>query len=287
MIHQYQLEAADQVTFSKYFATYYNNIWFRPSWDSLYNILQSSTDCYWIMNSNQRIGGIFMPDHSIGLMFSLPGYSITTKLVKYLKSHILSTSNQLEEIYAYNILPDQTIPLMKEGFVYVESRECMIRPTEKMMLSLNDEYGCYTPSKTNESKLVGELAEVLEEAFFNGPDMKEKQTYTDDMNYYFQHAETELLGASSIIYNKNTKEIAGLCLVSLWEGYPLIYDLAVRPKYRRSGLAKFMLNRAISSLVEKYPFIRLFVTTDNNAKLLYTQQGFLTGGETFTLKFKR
>ncbi|MCJ7841015.1 GNAT family N-acetyltransferase [Lederbergia sp. NSJ-179] len=283
-LEKYSIIKADPILFSKYYATYRKNVWFRPSWNSLNEMLSSSKDCYWAVIGNERVAGAYLPDESIGLLISLPSHSITKQLVHDLKEHILNNTNSLDDLWAYNILPEQKSAFLEDGFVHVETRECMIRPTEAMTLSLNENFNYEIPCEQD----IPLLVELLEEAFdHNSPDKKDKKTYTDETLSYFQQAEPELLKTSTVIYNKNTKEMAGLCLVSLWEGLPLIYDIAVRPKYRRNGLASFMLDRAINMLEPIYPVVRLFVTTGNNAAQLYTKKGFLSGGKTSTLKYNK
>jgi len=244
-LEKYSIITADPVVFSKYYATYRQNGWFRPSWNVLNKMLHSSEDCYWVMLGNERVAGAYLPDGSIGLLIQLPFHPITAQLVRDVKTYILNTLNQSKDLYAYNTPPEQQFSFLDEGFVHVETRECMIRPTEERLLSLDEHFYYEVPCKEDLPMLVA----LLEEAYVeNNHDRRDVRTYTDETSYYFQQTEPGLLQAATILYHKKTKEIAGLCLVSLWEELPLIYDIAVRPKYRRSGLASFMLDRAISML---------------------------------------
>lgn len=86
--------------------------------------------------------------------------------------------------------------------------------------------------------------------------------------------------ASTLIYEKKTNELVGACLISIWEDWPNVYDIAVKPSFQKRGLAKNMLKRALTVLKEGYPTLRLFVTLGNDAEMLYHQMGFLAGTET-------
>ncbi len=105
------------------------------------------------------------------------------------------------------------------------------------------------------------------------------------IKYYFEHNnQMHLQMASSCVYDIESN-LVGVCLVSIWEELPLIYEVAVLPQYRGNGLAKFMMLRAIDQLSGYYPVIRLFVTSENTAQNLYKNIGFLSGGKAIQLKF--
>jgi ribosomal protein S18 acetylase RimI-like enzyme len=157
----------------------------------------------------------------------------------------------------------------------------MMRPTEQLDASMDLNYMHRIPTIDDMSKIV----EVFREAYANGPDEREVQVYTEDAARYFDVVDPKLLGASSVVYDRITGEIVGVCLISLWEGLPLVYSIAVLSQHRGMGLATAMLDRALTVLEPDFPVLRLFVTTGNQAEQLYRKRGFLSGGEYHHLKY--
>lgn len=278
---EYRLVKADRKMFSKYFATYYKNNWFRPSWGDLTKVLSASDDGYWVISGDDKAAGVYLSDHSIGLVFGIPPYSITTKMIDDVKSYALKSWNMTEGLHAYNVLAEQEIAFRETGFDRVESRQCMMRPTEQLDESMDLNYMHRIPTIDDMSKIVG----VFREAYANGPDERDAQVYAEDAARYFDVVDPKLLGASSVVYDRITGEIVGVCLISLWEGLPLVYSIAVLPQHRGMGLASAMLDRALTVLEPDYPVLRLFVTTGNQAEQLYRKKGFLSGGEYHHLKY--
>lgn len=278
---EYRLVKSDCTMFSKYFATYYKNNWFRPSWDDLTQVLSNSDEGYWVFTGDDKAAGVYLPDQSIGLIFGIPPYSITTELIQFLKNHTITTWNLTKELHAHNVLDEQESAYRDAGFVWIGSRQCMLRPTEQLKASMNINYVDRKPVKDDMSSIV----EVFSKAYANGPDEREEGGYADDLIRYFDHVPPKLLEASSVIYNQTTEEIAGVCLISMWEGLPLVYSIAVLQQHRGKGLATAMLDKALTVLEPVYPVLRLFVTRGNQAELLYRKKGFLSGGEYHHYKY--
>jgi ribosomal protein S18 acetylase RimI-like enzyme len=90
--------------------------------------------------------------------------------------------------------------------------------------------------------------------------------------------------ASTLIYDEKTKELVGVCLISLWQEWPLIWEIAVKPSYAGKGLGTKMLKKALSVLQEEYPVLRLYVTIGNDAEKVYHNLGFLKGLELVDMK---
>ncbi|KOR89024.1 GNAT family N-acetyltransferase [Paenibacillus solani] len=278
---EYRLVKSDRTMFSKYFATYYKNNWFRPSWDDLTKVLSNSDDGYWVFAGDDKAAGVYLPDLSIGLVFGISPYSITTELIHFLKRHAFTTWNLTKELHAYNVLDEQESAYRDAGFVWVGSRQCMLRPTEQLETSININYVDRRPAIEDMSR----IAEVFSKAYANGPDEREEGVYADDLVRYFDHVPEKLLKASSVICDRTTEEVAGVCLISIWEGLPLVYSIAVLQQHRGKGLAIAMLEKALTVLELEYPVLRLFVTRGNQAELLYRKKGFLSGGEYHHYKY--
>ena len=77
--------------------------------------------------------------------------------------------------------------------------------------------------------------------------------------------------------DRQTGRLAGACLVSIWEDWPLIGSLAIRPDLRGHGLAGSLMRHVLGTLHAAYPVARLFVTMGNLAESLYRNLGFISG----------
>lgn len=231
-LNEYRVVPAESVVFAKYYATYRSNVWFRPSWQALYEMLCQTSDGYWVMKGDERVAGAFLSDHSIGLLIELPAYPLTAKMITCVAAHVGSMASLESGIYAYNVPQSQQLLFTEAGFTTVETRVCMMRPTEAIAAIHRPEHPQREVFyyKMPEKADVPQIAALLEQAFdANSTDYKDLKAHTQESEDYFSYANPRVLQASTIAYDKHTQEIAGVCLVSLWEGLPLIYNLAVHP----------------------------------------------------------
>ncbi|WP_179281451.1 GNAT family N-acetyltransferase [Paenibacillus sp. XY044] len=225
-----------------------------------------------------------MLDHTIGSLFTVPPHPFTGEMAEFLQEQVLRTAADHPSIHADNVLSEHLGIFKAMGFQETVTRSCMMRPTEKVLSPAP--VGFYPVPITAE--FLPKVVSVMQEAYRSGTDERNLDTYVRDTAYFFENnQEPHLLGASSVILNADSHEPVGVCLVSLWEGLPLIYEVAVLPAYRSRGLGKYMICRAISHLEPFYPAIRLFVTSGNPAERLYEKLGFLSGGSYSTLVLKK
>lgn len=273
----YSLVKAEPVLYSRYFSTYRKNVWFRPSWKHVQQMMADADDCYWIMSGGIRIAGISISENTLGSLFVIPPFGFSQPIAAYLKEYIMENITGVTRIHAYNVLPEHIAAFAAEGFKPEQARKCMIRPTADIHTpSLVDQFR----SKQPEPGELVQITRLMMDAYRNSIDDRDGETFTQDILYYFENNSIDiLLGASSIIADQHSNEIVGVCFVSLWEDLPLIYEIAVAPAARGKGLAEYMLRKAIRKLDRHYDVLRLFVTTGNRAELLYTKLGFLPGDE--------
>ncbi|MGG4345824.1 GNAT family N-acetyltransferase [Paenibacillus lautus] len=273
----YSLVRAESVLYSRYFATYRKNVWFRPSWQHVQQMMADADDCYWILSDGIRIAGISISENTLGSLFFIPPFGFSQPIAAYLKNYILDNITGITRIHAYNVLPEHMAAFVAEGFKPEQARKCMIRPTaDTHSPLLVDQFRREQPEP---GELV-QITRLMMDAYRNRIDDRDGEAFTQDILYYFENNSIDiLLDASSTIVDQQSNEIVGVCFVSLWEDLPLIYEIAVAPAYRGKGLAEYMLRKAISKLDRYYDVLRLFVTTGNRAELLYTKLGFLPGDE--------
>lgn len=280
----YSIEKADWKDFSVYFAVYEifdANIWFRQSFDIYCSILKDCDVCFWIKKSGCRIGGVLLEPNYMNCLFLEPPYNEYNIIIAKLKTLLLIWSDKSKSIYVGAVKPDKVKYYQRLGFKMGESRRCMIRPTEVFDTIWDGEYEIVPVTRENKreiSKLFVEAFSTIGES--QGKTNFEKQN--ESIEFYFDNnPENSLVNkASTLIYEKKTNELVGACLISIWEEWPNVYDIAVKPSFQKKGLAKNMLKRSLTILKKQYPTLRLFVTLGNDAEMVYHKMGFLAGTET-------
>lgn len=278
----YSIEKAQWEKFSVYFAVYEvfeTNIWFRQSFDAYCSVLKNCDICFWIKKDNFRIGGVLLDLNYMNCLFLQPPHNEYDLIIGKLKKLLLTYSDNSRPIYVGAVKPDKVKYYQRAGFKIGESRRCMIRPTEEFNITWDCDYKIVSVTEDKKSDIV----KLFTEAFSN--ESKDKVNFekeNESVEFYFtKNPENTLVNkASTLIYEKKTNELVGACLISIWQDWPNVYDIAVKPSFEKRGLAKNMLKRALTILKEGYPTLRLFVTLGNDAEMLYHQMGFLAGTET-------
>lgn len=283
------LERVDYIEFSKYHAVYHGlqkaNGWFKKSFDIMRSTVCKDDDYFWIMKDGLKVGGVLIEPNLIGELFVIPPYSDEYELLKKLKEILVYWSDVNKDIEASVVNPSQIDIYEKIGFVKVESGRWMIRPTEEFNVIWEGDFNIILPKEQN--KL--EVAQLIFEAFQN--DVGSNSTYSVEEraswieDYFKDNYHIEILNkASTLIYDKKTKELVGVCLISLWQEWPLVWEVAVKPSYAGRGLGTKMLKKALSVLKEEYPVLRLYVDVENEAENVYHNLGFLKGLELMDMK---
>lgn len=280
----YYIEKANVKEFSVYFATYEvfpMNIWFRQGFDVFCSILEGNDSCFWIKNDNGTIGGVLLEPNYMNCLFLIPPHEEYDKVLSYLKDILIVWSDSSRKIVVGVVKPHLLRYYLRLGFREGESRRCMIRPTETFNVDWDNEYKIVLPAKES----LNDIAHLFHESFDGGADNQGKMSaeeHRSEINKYFEeYYDSEILrNASTLIYDKKSNQLVGACLISLWEGWANIYDVAVHPDSRGKSLATNMIKTALNVLKEHYPVLRLFVTLGNGAEMVYHKLGFLAGTET-------
>lgn len=280
----YSIEKAQWEEFSVYFAVYEVfkvNVWFRQSFDAYCSVLKDCDICFWIKKDNFRIGGVLLDLNYINCLFLQPPHNEYDLIIGKLKNLLLTYSDSNKPIYVGTVKPDKVKYYQRAGFKSGESRRCMIRPTEEFHITWDCDYEIVSVTEDKKS----DIAKLFTEAFSNEGESKDGTNFqreNESVEFYFaKNPKNTLVNkASTLVYKKKTNELVGACLISIWEDWPNVYDIAVKPSFKKRGLAKNMLKRALTVLKEGYPTLRLFVTLGNDAELLYHKVGFLAGTET-------
>jgi len=279
----YEIERARSEEFAIYCITYRNvDITFRKSWDMHYEEMKNKNNCFWIKKDNQIIGGVRMEPNYIDSLFLIPPYSDKFKVLQILKKILVHWSDKGKDIYSYSVIPSEIEDYKRIGFFTTLSLRCMIRPTEKFNLDWDGNYKIFCPVKEKDL----ELAKLFYEAYSDGIDDYAKQSVEQHiidvrsfLNEKFQEYNETIKNASAVVYDKDTNELVGVCFITLWEGWPYLSNIAVKPTHRGKGLAEKMIKRALNILKDEYPVIRLDVLVGNSSESLYYKLGFLPGPE--------
>ncbi|QSX06764.1 GNAT family N-acetyltransferase [Sedimentibacter sp. zth1] len=283
----YSIEQADSKEYSIYFAVYEvfsGNVWFRQSFQMSSSILLDYEGCFWIKKNGYRIGGVLLEPNYMNCLVLEPPYNEYDIIISKLKSLLLCWSDKKQPICVGTVKPDRIEHYQRNGFKAIETRRCMIRPTEEFEINWDNKYRI--TKVTEESK--SDISKLFAESF---TDMNEdcEETKLEIQNksvqfYLDENLENTIVNkASVLIYDNDTNELVGACLISIWEEWPNVYELAVKPSFQNRGLATNMLKFALSSLKKDYPVIRLFVTLGNDAEMVYHKMGFLAGIETIEM----
>jgi ribosomal protein S18 acetylase RimI-like enzyme len=288
LLESYTLEKAMGKDFSVYFAVYQifdTNVWFRQSFETFCSVVENCDFSFWIKKDGCRIGGVLIkPNYMNCLMLEPPYNNEHDTIIPKLKNILLCWSDKSKPIIVGGAAPDKMHYYQRAGFEMGISRRCMIRPTEEFETSFRDEYKIVSVGKEHKN----EILELFVEAFSTGAAKQSRTEIEEQLQYYFDgNSENSLVNkASTLIYDSKTNQLAGACLISIWEEWPIVYDIAVKPSFQNKGLATNMIKRSLTILKEQYPVLRLFVTLGNDAEMVYNKMGFLAGLEKTEMIFK-
>ncbi|MEW8993218.1 GNAT family N-acetyltransferase [Clostridium sp.] len=285
----YRLERADNKGFTDYYTVYSQmniaNGFFEKSYDIMRAVVDDEDECFWIIKDDKKIGGVFIEPNNIAELFIIPPYSNVDLVLERLKEILIFWSDTTKDIFADIVQPSLVENYEKIGFEKVGSGRWMIRPTEEFNITWGEEYYINLPKRENQ----GEIGKLLHEAFESNVDLHSSYTlddYTDWVKEYFDdYLDNDMLNrASTLVYDGNTNELVGVCYVSLWQEWPLISQIAVKPSYEGRGIGTKMLKNALTILKKEYPVVRLYVDIGNEAEQVYDNLGFLKGLELTQMK---
>lgn len=280
----YRLERADNKGFTDYYTVYSQmniaNGFFKKSYDVMRTVVDDEDECFWIIKDDKKIGGVFIEPNNIAELFIIPPYSNVDLVLERLKEILVFWSDTTKDILADIVQPSLVENYEKIGFKKVESGRWMIRPTEEFNITWGEGLYVSLPKRENQ----GEIGKLLHEAFESNVNLHSSYTldeYKDWVKEYLDdYLDNDMLNrASTLVYDGNTNELVGVCYVSLWQEWPLISQIAVKPNYEGRGIGTKMLKKTLTILKKEYPVVRLYVDIGNEAEEVYNSLGFLKGLE--------
>lgn len=285
----YRLKRADNKGFTDYYTVYSQmniaNGFFKKSYDVMRTVVDDEDECFWIIKDDKKIGGVFIEPNNIAELFIIPPYSNVDLVLERLKEILVFWSDTTKDILADIVQPSLVENYEKIGFKKVESGRWMIRPTEKFNITWGE--GLYVNLPKRENQV--EIGKLLHESFESNVNLHSSYTldeYTDWVKDYLDdYLDNDMLNrASTLVYDGNTNELVGVCYVSLWQEWPLISQIAVKPNYEGRGIGTKMLKKALTILKKEYPVVRLYVDIGNEAEQVYDSLGFLKGLELIQMR---
>ncbi|MDF2590861.1 MAG: family N-acetyltransferase [Clostridia bacterium] len=278
LYYGFSLEKAVNTEFAKYYAAYLTiDIGFKSSYEQKCSVVAPDDNCYWIKMNNVRVGGAFLEPNRVEGLFLIPPFEDIFKVLKLIKNVLTSWSDKSKDIRAVVVGPAQVDYYHMLGFRTSEESHWMMRPTESYFVYWEDKYVIRAPKAED----TEELGKFFYEAFINyvGKTKYSLEDRTSFVKDYFANKSLDelLLKASTLVYDKETNELIGVCLISEFRGWPLVSDIAVKATYRGLSLATRMLKKALSITKDKYPAMRLFVICGNEAESVYYNLGFIPG----------
>ncbi len=291
--NKYRLVKADPEEFSIYETVYGDRIYNRfavKHWDlrlavSQDNPFASDESFFWIKVCEKKVGGVLIEPNVLARIFIIPPFNNFYEILKLLKKLLLKWSDTNKNIYVYQISPEQAHYFEMLGFWPVKNRRWMMRPTEVLDFTWQDNVIVNTPEQNKNI----EIARLFYESFKGGVDWqigvrkngqgRTYEDYLDEVDNYFSNTDELLMEASTLIYDKTNNKLIGACLISYLEEWPLIHTVGVHPSYKGRNLAKTMIKKALTVLHKEYSILRLFVTIGNLAEAVYYELGFVSGVE--------
>ena len=292
-----QLVKTDLETFFLYWACY-SDFWDPQGLASKSNPQSEySSYCYFIIEDGKCIGGVIIRSNLLSRFFLIPPKTDAFLILQQLKALLISYSNEnlpiIVSAWGVRFREDY----QRVGFRLFEVRRWMIRPTERFIVDWSKDLYIRPPDR----KDIAILTELSMESYqggvdefiflqrldLNDPGSKVQEifkNFNEELISFFQ-GETgpALIDASSVVFEKSSNRLVGACLMSEWNGFPLVYDLCVSKPFQGKAIATNLLKHALTVLYKKHKLVRLFVTLGNPAETLYYNLGFFPGMPNETL----
>ena len=260
-------------------------------WQKRLDDTRWSDDCYWVMWESKRVGGIIVLDDCTRFPFLIEPFCDRALFWRIVIRYLTENKPGITKLYS---VPDTDVPvLLSYGYKVEQSRRMMCRPAELLPLELDEQFTCHTPDK---DKDLEEMTDVIIKGYAGGVDYSlvvdmddesHRNEARNDLVYFLDgYATSDTLHYSVLIREKASNRVVALCMAGIHpkEANPhfsYISDITVLPEYRGKGLAKFMIQHAVTKAAATCDAVGLCVTVGNKAEALYREMGFW-GGPRFT-----
>lgn len=295
LMNNFTIEKADKNEFRNYYGVYHGLCFatasFVMDYETMKDVLEDDDPAYWILDGNKKAGGCFLHNDQIGELFVVPPYSYSDLPLKEITAIVKGNLKQSEEVEVFYVVDDEEEKALEAaGYinaVYGDSGRWMIRPTEKYQVSFKEDFYVRSPEK----KDLNIMGSLISESFTDNKDMNDNPSVEECTSwveeYFDDYLDNSLLNeASTLVFNKDTDGLVGLCYISIWQKWPLISQIAVKPGFQGKGIGSEMIKKALTVLKEEHDAVRLYVEEGNKAEKMYRFNGFLPGQMIKTMKYK-
>lgn len=275
---------ADAREFATYHAIYRVsrvNVWFHTKLERVIDMFAGWSGHYWITLNGKRIGGVMLEPNWFGFIFLIPPYGDEGMVVEHLNSLLVSISDPEKPITVASVHPESYDYYYRLGFQIYETEKVMARPTAPFEVEWEDRYELDVPRKEKKDELADLYFEVYRRSEVECIADKDRQFYRKLLDDQIPDVVQE---CSTLVYDKETDELIGACLVTVWEELPYINDLVVKRGYQGLGLGAKMIKKVLNNAREEYPAVRLSAREGNRAENLYHRMGFLSGVKASNMK---
>lgn len=269
----FSLAKADSLEWAKWWAAYRNtNEDFSQGFVEQYDELTSVPFCYWILNYEQRVGGLITLNNRVGDVFFIPpfeGYAEALRAV--LPDEVNASGNILEaHVPAFENL----------GFTVSEARHWMIRSTQAYDVQLP-----YTLAYPESAHIVA-LAELFNAAFAGGVGSygrRDVDAHRNSITNFFEQIEDKPLfqSASTILFDGDA--MIASCLMQPYKSFATVRFVVTHPDYQGQGIGRKLMEYGINHINDEYDYVTLAVTIDNPAAQLYRKMGFASAPTIYSL----
>lgn len=279
----FALHQVDHALFARYHALYRPDPWMRDVSQRMQQFCEG-IPCRFLTRNGQVMAGCLAGDGMLGEFFLVPPAADRPALLRRVAGHVRRESGG--RVWAYNVLASEVDDYHRLGF-HLASRiahledvdsmdysyqfsRMMVRPVQPMA-----EVACSAELRSPVPEDAERIGTLLRAAYgHNDPARSEKGDFISDTRELLEGMDDACLAASTIAHMG--EQPVGACLISRWEGAPLLYDIAVEPSARHGGIAKAMAARAMSALDRAgETHLRLFLECGNPAETLYHSMGFI------------
>lgn len=270
------LQKADNKEFIAYWATYrHGNEDFAESLHDQAADLAGVPFCYWVTLKDKRVAGVVLLPNNIGDFFLIPPNEDATAVLDAVMVLLRSWSDPEKAIRAQGV----TVPFLEDfqrhGFELEESRRWMIRPVAGRQPYVEAPLD-WRPVQQDDRDAI---AALLHEAFAGSPGeygRRDLERFQESVTGFMANFEPDSPRGrgSAVVGDPATGKAAAVCLVNIYKGLPTIQFVAVAPAYRRQGLARGLMWRALASLEPDFDWVTLAVTCGIPAETIYRKMGF-------------
>lgn len=270
----FKLQKADSEEWARWWVVYRNtNEDYSQSFEEQYNELTSVPFCYWILQDEQRVGGLITVKNQVGDVFFIPPFENHTSALQAIMPEGVD--------HASSILKAHVAAFEQIGFTVSEARHWMLRPTQAFDVHFN--YQTSHPVSNH----ISDLAELFYAAFHGGIGsygQRDVDTHRASITDYFEQVADDTLCQNASLALYDGDKLIAACLVQQYKSHPTIRFVVTHPDYQGQGIGQKLMQYAINILKDEFSFITLAVTVGNPAADLYRRMGFVAAPTIYSLQ---